>query len=136
MKATLFGTVLVALPLLVAPAVIRGRAADAWVSYYGALETLPRPRKAAARHLVLKAEDAMRNLAPLPQASQAAIRALEIAQRTEHQDGDAEAALVIYLGVEEASARLRSRPLSGAGFAVIEARAASLKDSARKAAER
>jgi hypothetical protein len=134
MKGTLFGAALAALPLLAAPPLIRGFAANEWVSYYAALEALPRPRKAAARRLVMKAEEAMRNLAPLPQASEAAIRALEIAQRTEHQDEDRVAALAIYEGIQEASARVRSRLLSGAGFAVIEARAATLRDAARKAA--
>lgn len=136
MKGILFGTVLAGLPLLAAPSVIAGRAADSWVSYYASIETLSRPRKATARHVVSKAEAAMRNLAPLPQASQAAIRALEIGQRTEHQDKDLEAALVIYSGVAEACARLRDRPLSGAGFAVIEARATALADAGRKAAAR
>ncbi len=135
-KATLFGTAIAALPLLAAPPVIRGLAGDAWVSHYQALATLPRPRKAAARDLVQRTEAAMRNLAPLPQASQAAIRALEVGQRTEHQDKDLDAALVIYRGVSEACARLRDRPLSGAGFAVIEARAATLADAARKASSR
>lgn len=124
------------LPLLAAPSVIRGLAADAWVRHYAALDGLPRPRKAAARALVEKAESAMRNLAPLPQASSAAIRTLEIGQRTEHQDRDLEAALVIYRGVRQACARLRERPLSGAGFSVIEARAQALADAAQKAAER
>ena len=48
---------------------------------------------------------------------------------------DLEAALAIYHGIGEACARLRARPLSGAGFAVIEARAAALADAARKAAK-
>ena len=124
------------LPLLAAPSVIRGLAADAWVSHYAALDELPRPRKTAARALVDKAESAMRNLAPLPQASAAAIRALEIGQRTEHQERDIEAALVIYRGVRQACARLRERPLAGAGFSVIEARAQTLADAAQKAAQR
>ncbi len=128
-------TVALGLPLLAAPSVIRGLAADAWVSHYAALDELPRPRKAAARALVDKAESAMRNLAPLPQASAAAIRTLEIGQRTEHQDRDIEAALVIYRGVRQACARLRERPLSGAGFSVIEARAQALADAAQKATE-
>lgn len=129
-------TVSLGLPLLAAPSVIRGFAADAWVSHYAALDELPRPRKATARAVVDKAESAMRNLAPLPQASSAAIRALEIGQRTEHQDRDIEAALLIYRGVRQACARLRERPLSGAGFAVIEARAQALADAAQKAAKR
>ncbi len=129
-------TVALGLPLLAAPSVIRGLAADAWVSHYAALDELPRPLKATARAVVDKAETAMQNLAPLPQASSAAVRALEIGQRTEHQDRDIEAALVIYRGVREASARLRERPLSGAGFAVIEARAQALADAAQKATER
>lgn len=124
------------LPLLAAPPVIRGLAADAWVSHYAALDGLPRPRRAAARTLVEKAESAMRNLAPLPQASAAAIRTLEIGQRTEHQDRDLDAALVIYRGVRQACARLRERPLSGSGFSVIEARAQALADAAQKAAAR
>ena len=124
------------LPLLAAPSVIRGLAADAWVGHYAALDELPRPRKAAARALVDKAESAMRNLAPLPQASAAAIRALDIGQRTEHQDRDIEAALVIYRGVRQACARLRERPLSGTGFSVIEARAQALADAAQKTAQR
>ncbi len=129
-------TVALGLPLLAAPSVIRGLAADAWVSHYAGLDELPRPRKATARALVDKAESAMRNLAPLPQASSAAVRALEIGQRTEHQDHDIEAALVIYRGVRQACARLRERPLSGAGFSVIEARAQALADTAQKATER
>jgi len=133
---TLLGAAIVGLPLLAAPPVIRGLAADAWISHYAALDGLPRPRKAAARALVEKAESAMRNLAPLPQASSAAIRALEIGQRTEYQDRDVEAALVIYQGVRQACARLRGRPLSGAGFSVIEARAQALADGARKTSGR
>lgn len=135
-RATLFGTAIAALPLLAAPPVIRGLAGDAWVSHYQAKASLPRPRKAKARDLVQRTEVAMRNLAPLPQASQAAIRTLEIGQRTEHQDKDLEAALVIYRGVGEACARLRARHLSGAGFAVIEARAAALADAASKVMSR
>ena len=76
-------TVALGLPLLAAPSVIRGLAADAWVSHYAALDELPRPRKAAARALVDKAESAMRNLAPLPQASAAAIRGAR--DRTAHR---------------------------------------------------
>lgn len=124
-------TALASLPLLAAPPLIRGLAARAWVSHYAALPSLPRPRRASARALVEKANQAIESLAPLPQASDAAIRALEIGERTEHRDQDREAALVIYAGVRSASARVRSRPLSGAGFAVIEARATALESAAR-----
>ena len=121
-------------PLLVAPAVIRGLAAFAWVSHYASLESLPRPRRAAARAVAARVETAIMNLAPLPQASAAAIRALEIGQRVEQQEHDPEAALLIYQGVRNACARVRSRPLSGAGFAVIEARATVLHNAVRSSA--
>jgi uncharacterized SAM-binding protein YcdF (DUF218 family) len=117
---------LLAASLLIAPPLIRGLAADAWVTHYASLPSLPRPRKAAARHIALKADLAVANLAPLPQASAAALRALEIGQRLELQEHDPEAALVIYQGVRAACARVRERPLAGPGFAVIEARAATL----------
>ncbi len=131
LPATWLLTAFVAVPLLIAPSVIRGLAAFAWVTHYASMGSLPRPRKAAARALVAKTDIAIRNLAPLPQASTAAIRALEIGQRLEHQDGDSEAARVVYQGVGMACASVRSRPLSGAGFAVIEARATALAESAR-----
>jgi hypothetical protein len=117
---------LLAAPLLVAPPLIRGLAADAWVTHYASLPTLPRPRKAAARHIALKTDLAVVNLAPLPQASTAALQALEIGRRLELQEHDPDAALVIYEGVRAACARVRDRPLAGPGFAVIEARAAAL----------
>jgi hypothetical protein len=87
-----------------------------------------------ARDLVSKTDLAIQNLAPLPQASAAAISTLDVAQRLEDQDHDREAALLIYRGVRLACARVRDRPFSGAGFAVIEARAASLEDAARRTA--
>ncbi len=118
-----------AVPLLIAPAVIRGLAAAEWVEHYASLEGLPRPRRASARALVSKTDTAMRNLAPLPQASAAAMRALEIGQRVQNQDGDQQAALIIYRGVQASCASVRSQFLSGAGFAVIEARAAALARS-------
>jgi hypothetical protein len=117
---------LLAPPLLVAPPLIRGLAADAWVTHYASLPSLPRPRKTTARHIALKTDLAVANLAPLPQASTAALRALEIGRRLELQEHDREAASVIYEGVRAACARVRERPLAGPGFAVIEARAAAL----------
>lgn len=123
---------LLALPLLVAPSMIRGLAADAWVSHYASAERLPRPPRASARALVERTATAMRNLAPLPQASAAAIRALDIGRRVEFQEKDLDTARIIYRGIREACATVRDRPLSGAGFAVIEARAAALEESARK----
>jgi hypothetical protein len=133
LKAMLLLTAFLATPLLLAPPVIRGLAADAWVKHDATLASLPRPRKAAARTLVEKTELAIRNLAPLPQASAAAIRALEIGQRVEQQDGDVDAAVVIYQGVRAACAQIRNRPFAGAGFAVIEARAAALEAAAGRA---
>jgi hypothetical protein len=122
-------TVVSAVPLLIAPAVIRGLAALAWVEHYASLDGLPRPPRASARTLVSKTDTALRNLAPLPQASAAARRALEIGQRAQNQDRDAQAAIIIYRGVQASCASVRSRFLSGAGFAVIEARAAALERS-------
>jgi hypothetical protein len=124
-------TALVTAPLLIAPPVIRGLAAAAWVNHFASMDALPRPRKAAARSLIEKTDLAIQNLAPLPPASVAALTALEIGQRTEHEDRDPEAALIVYEGVRAACARVRSRPVSGPGFAVIEARAAALQDAAR-----
>lgn len=129
---TLLVLAVLAAPLLAAPPVIRGLAAFEWVNYYGSLEELPRPHRGAARALVQKTALAVHNLAPLPQASEAALRALEIAQRVQGLEGDPEAALVIYRGVREACASVRGRPLSGAGFAVIEARAAALEQAAQQ----
>ena len=134
LSATLFLSVLIGLPLLAAPAIIRGLAADAWVSHYASLDSLPRPRRAAARDLAARLDAVLMNLAPLPQASAAAMRVLEIGQRTEAGDHDRDAAIVIYQGVRNACARVRSRPLSGAGFAVIEARAQALENAARASA--
>lgn len=128
--ATLLLSALVATPLMIAPTFIRGFAAASWISHYASLDTLPRPRKTAARAIALKTDLAVQNLAPLPQAATAAMRALDIGLRVEHQDHDREAALVIYEGVRASSARVRSRALSGTGFAVIEARATALVDSA------
>ena len=133
LPSTLALTALVVAPLLIAPPVIRGLAAAAWDNHFASVGALARPRKAAARALVEKVDLAIQNLAPLPQASVAAMTALEIGQRTENQDRDPEAALVIYQGVRASCARVRSRPLSGPGFSVIEARAAALQDSARTA---
>ena len=118
-------------PLLWAPSLIRGFAARDWVDHYAAVDSLPRPHKAAARAIAEKANIAVQNLAPLPQASATAMRALEVGQRFQAEDHDREAALVIYQGVRAACAEVRSRPLSGTGFAVVEARAAALEDSAR-----
>jgi hypothetical protein len=129
---TLFLAFLAAAPLLAAPPLIRGLAARHWVDYYASRDGMPRPRRASVRTLVLKTSIAMNNLAPLPQASDVALRALEIGQRVESQDRDKDAALAIYRGVREACARVRSRWLSGPGFAVIEARAAALEQAALK----
>ena len=127
---TLLLTLLVASLRLLAPPVVRGLAADAWAKHFAEMESLKRPRKGAARTLVEKTDIAVRNLAPLPQASAAAIRALEVGQRVEQQDHDREAALVIYRGVRATCARVKDRLFSGAGFAVIEARAMALEASA------
>jgi hypothetical protein len=132
---TLLATTLVAVPLLIAPPVIRGLAASAWVSHYADLPALPRPHRTAAREVVERTEVAALNLAPLPQASATVIRALELGQRIEREEGDHETALVIYRGVRGVCARVRARPMSGAGFAVIEARAAALEEAAVAAAE-
>jgi len=131
--ATLLGLALALPPLLVAPFLIRGLAADAWIGHYAAQDKLPRPSRAAARTLIEKTSAAMWHLAPLPQASAAAIRALDVGVRVEHGEKDPEAAIVIYRGVREACVAVRDRPLSGAGFAVIEARAKALEDAALKA---
>lgn len=132
---TLIVTAIAALPLLAAPPLIRGLAARDWVEHYASLETFPRPRRATARSLVARAETAMFNLAPLPQASAAAIRALEIGERIERRDRDRESALALYDGIRDACARVRARPLAGSGFSVIEARAAALGASARRPAK-
>jgi hypothetical protein len=132
---TLLATTLVAVPLLIAPPVIRGLSASAWVSHYAELPALPRPRRASARDVIERTDVAAVNLAPLPQASATVIRALEIGQRIEREEGDPETALAIYRGVRDVCARVRSRPLSGSGFAVIEARAAALEDAAARAAQ-
>ncbi len=132
---TSLATVLLGVPLLVAPPVIRGLAASAWVAHYAALPSFKPPRKTFARRLVEKASIAIHNLAPLPQASTAAIRTLEIGQKVENQEKDSEAALVIYQGVRSACEAVRERPLSGAGFSVIEARAKALEDAARRASK-
>ncbi len=128
---TLALTALIGAPLAWTPTVIRGLAADAWVSHYAAMESLPRPHRAASRAIVSRIDAAVMNLAPLPQASAAALRGLQIAERAQNQDHDREAALLIYQGVRAACARVRDRPLSGPGFAVIEARAAALEGSLR-----
>lgn len=129
--ATLVFLVLIGAPLAWAPTVIRGLAAFAWVSHYAAMESLPHPRRAAARAVVSRIDAAIMNLAPLPQASEAARRGLEIAQRTQESDHDREAALLIYQGIRASCARVRARPLSGEGFAVIEARASALESALR-----
>ena len=59
------------------------------------------------------------------------MRGLEIGERAQNQDHDREAALLIYQGVRDASARARDLPLSGPGFAVIEARASALESALR-----
>lgn len=130
---TIVALLLIVPPLLVAPYLVRGFAADAWVAHFASLEKLPRPPRTSARTLVERTAAAMRHLAPLPQASAVAIRALDIAVRVEHGEKDPESAILIYRGVREACAALRDRPLSGAGFAVIEARAKALEDAALKA---
>ncbi len=129
--ATLALTVLLGAPLAWAPTLIRGLAADTWVSHYAAMQSLPHPHRAGAKAIVLKIDAAMQNLAPLPQASEAARRGLEIGQRTQYSDHDREAALLIYQGVRVACARVRDRPLAGPGFAVLEARAAALESALR-----
>lgn len=126
---TLLLFALAAAPLLLAPPIVRGLAADAWVKHYAALPGLPHPGRATARALVEKADLAIWNLAPLPQASTAAILTLEIGQEAE-RDRDQESALLIYRGVQASCARVRDRAFSGSGFAVIEARAKALEDSA------
>jgi hypothetical protein len=131
LPAALLLTALLGAPLAWAPALIRGLAADAWVSHYAALQSLPRPRRAAARTVAARADAAMMNLAPLPQASAAAMRALEIGLRLQSQDHDRESALLIYQGVRASCARAQARPLSGPGFAVIEARATALESALR-----
>lgn len=130
-SVTLVVTALMGAPLAWAPTLIRGFAAEAWVSHYAAMESLPRPHRAAARAIVSRIDAAVMNLAPLPQASAAAMRGLEIAERAQNRDHDREAALLIYQGVRAACARVRDRPLSGPGFAVIEARATALEESLR-----
>lgn len=125
-------TVVLGAPLLLAPPLIRGAAALAWVEYYAEQPTLPRPRRATARQLVRKATASMISLAPLPQASEAAKRALMIGERMEREGRDPEAALLVYDGIREACAQTRARPLAGGGFAVLEARAAALADAARR----
>jgi hypothetical protein len=87
------------------------------------------------RDLIERTGVAALNLAPLPEASATAIRALEIGQRAEREERDPEAALAIYRGVREICGRVRARPLSGSGFAVIEARAAALEDATTRAAQ-
>lgn len=129
--STLLLAALIGVPLAWAPTVVRGLAADAWVSHYAAMESLPRPRRASARALVARIDAAVVNLAPLPQASAAAMRGLEIAGRVQSVDHDSEAALLIYRGIRAACARVRERPGSGAGFAVIEARAAAFESALR-----
>ncbi|MEO8361337.1 MAG: hypothetical protein ABI672_14995 [Vicinamibacteria bacterium] len=121
----------VGLPLFLAPGLIRGFAARDWVSYYTSLDTLPRPRKNLARAITEKADLAIQGLAPLPQASSAAIEALTLGERLQNAEHDREAALIIYQGVRAACVAVQARPLSGVGFAVIEARAAALENSAR-----
>ena len=128
---TLLLTALIGAPLAWAPMLIRGLAADGWVIHYAALPSLPHPRRASARALASRVDAAMLNLAPLPQASKTALRALEIGERAQHENHDSESALVIYQAVRASCARARSRPLAGAGFAVIEARAAALESAAR-----
>jgi hypothetical protein len=128
---TLVLTVILGAPLAWAPALVRGLAAFAWVNHYAAMESLPRPHRAAARAIASRIDAAVINLAPFPQASEAAMRGLEIGARAQNQDHDREAALLIYQGVQASCARVRDRPLSGPGFAVIEARASSLESALR-----
>jgi hypothetical protein len=132
-RTTLLVTLLIAAPLLAAPPLIRGLAAEAWTRHYESLPEFPRPHRATARTLVEKTDLAVRNLAPLPMAAATAIRALEIGQRIESVQHDPETALLIYQGVRATCAAVRQRPFSGAGLSVIEARAAALEDAARKA---
>lgn len=132
--ATLIITAILALPLLAAPPLIRGAAAADWVEHFAGLDAFPRPHRAVARELVTRAESAMFNLAPLPQASAAAIRALEVGEKIEQRDRDRESALVVFDGIRDACSRVRSRALAGSGFSVIEARAAALADAARRSA--
>lgn len=132
LPVTLVVTGLLAPPLLVAPPVIRGLAASAWVSHYAELSALPRPRRAVVRELVEKTRVAAMNLAPLPQASATAIRTLSIGERAWREEEDRDSALAIFRGVREVCRRVRERPFSGAGFAVIEARAAALEDAAAR----
>jgi hypothetical protein len=129
--ATLALVALIGAPLAWTPTVIRGLAAFAWVSHYAAMESLPHPHRAAAKAIASRIDAAIVNLAPLPQASEAARRGLEIAQRAQYSDHDREAALLIYQGIRASCARVRDRPLSGPGFAVIEARAAALENALR-----
>ncbi len=128
---TLAITAIIGAPLAWAPTLVRGFAASSWVDHYAAMESLPRPHRAAARAIVSKIDAAVMNLAPLPHSSAAALRGLEIGQRAQSEDHDREAALLIYQGVRGACARVRDRPLAGAGFAVIEARAAALESALR-----
>ena len=51
LPATWLLTALLAAPLLIAPPVIRGLAAFAWVTHYASIRSLPRPRKAMAKAL-------------------------------------------------------------------------------------
>jgi hypothetical protein len=118
-------------PLAWAPTLVRGLGAFAWVNHYASMESLPRPHRAAARAIVSRIDAAVINLAPLPQASEAALRGLEIGARAQNQDHDRDAALLIYQGVRASCARVRERPLSGPGFAVIEARASALESALR-----
>ncbi|MEO5763218.1 MAG: hypothetical protein ABIR28_13005 [Vicinamibacteria bacterium] len=128
---TLVVLALVGFPLFLAPGVIRGFAARDWVSYYASLDSLPRPRKNLARAIAEKADIAIQELAPLPQASSAAIKALAIGERLHNVEHDREASLIIYQGVRASCVAVQSRPLPGTGFAVIEARASALENSAR-----
>jgi len=129
--ATVALTALIGAPLAWLPTLISGSAASVWVSHYAAMESLPRPHRAAARAIAARIDAAVFNLAPLPQASTAARLGLEIARRAQEQEHDREAALLIYEGVRSACARVRDRPLAGAGFAVIEARAEALESALR-----
>ena len=116
-------------PLLMAPRLVRGYSAARWVEHYAAMASLPRPRRASAHAMLAKMAAAVNGLAPLPWASAAPLRALEIGERIEHQDHDRETALLIYQGVRESCAAARERPFPGAGFAVVEARAAALESA-------
>ena len=116
------------LPLLIDP-LIRGLAASAW-SRTTPLPALPVPPSLGPVPGRANRVTAM-NLAPLPEASAVVIRALEIGQRVEREEVDRETALIIYRGVREACAA--SGPtVVGSGFAVIEARAAALEESAAR----